>query len=420
MLSDRRLFLKGSLGIAAASLWSSRLCADEAAGANFDPDTLFLTWQRDPTTTMTVQWVGIDEDPQRRPVSFIAHGDDVWQSVLPTKRPYPRTDKRHAFRAELTGLKPGSEYRFQIGKTSPVYRFRTMPAKLTNTFTFVSGGDCGINHNTVETNVLAARQDPMFALIGGDLGYDDGRDAGVSLAFLKNYRKHMIDSRGRMVPMLVCIGNHEVRGGYDQPRENAPFFFAMHDGLFSERSYAALDFGDYLSLVLLDSGHIARIDGEQTAWLDKSLAERTERPHLIAANHVPAYPSHREYDAENIRGVGSGNRKHWSPLFEKHNVDIVLEHHDHTFKRTYPLKGGLVDKNGLVYLGDGSWGRLRPPIPLEQRPYLAKVEMAYHLTVHRIEGEKRFHLAMAEGGRIADVCMTTKRPQRTLGRGAPT
>src|SRR4051794_18417711 len=24
----------------------------------FKPDTLFLTWQQDPTTTMTVQWIG--------------------------------------------------------------------------------------------------------------------------------------------------------------------------------------------------------------------------------------------------------------------------------------------------------------------------------------------------------------------------
>ena len=26
--------------------------------ATFQPTTLFLTWHRDPTTTMTVQWVG--------------------------------------------------------------------------------------------------------------------------------------------------------------------------------------------------------------------------------------------------------------------------------------------------------------------------------------------------------------------------
>ena len=49
-------------------------------------------------------------------------------------------------------------------------------------------------------------------------------------------------------------------------------------------------FGDYLSLVLLDTEHLCPIAGEQTAWLSKTLADRQDYPHLIAANHVPAYP----------------------------------------------------------------------------------------------------------------------------------
>ena len=43
-------------------------------------------------------------------------------------------------------------------------------------------------------------------------------------------------------------------------------------------------------------------------------------------------------------------------------MDAVLEHHDHTFKRTHPLKDGMKDKYGVPYLGDGSWGQVRTPI----------------------------------------------------------
>ena len=94
-------------------------------------------------------------------------------------------------------------------------------------------------------------------------------------------------------------------------------------------------------------------------------------------------------------------------------MDAVLEHHDHTFKRTHPLKDGLVDKYGVPYLGDGSWGQLRPPATPEKRPYLARVGQAYHLTVHRLEGEQRFHVALEESGKIADVCGSTgKRPAK--------
>jgi hypothetical protein len=143
------------------------------------------------------------------------------------------------------------------------------------------------------------------------------------------------------------------------------------------------------------------------------LAECCERPHVIVAQHVPSYPSYRSFD---VTGVES--RKHWVPLFEKHNVDVVLEHHDHTFKRTHPLKDGLLNKNGLMYLGDGSWGALRALHESEPRPYLARASSNYHVSLHRLEGEQRFHIAMAHEGRVVDVCTTGKRPRRSMGRGA--
>ncbi len=195
---------------------------------------------------------------------------------------------------------------------------------------------------------------------------------------------------------------------------DGPFFFAVHDGLYSERSFATLDFGDYLSLVLLDTGHVAPIGGEQAAWLDKTLAARADFSNLIVCNHVPAYPSFRPLTGlAGKLGTGEGNREHWVPLFERHNVDLVLEHHDHTFKRTHPLRDGHVDEaRGILYLGDGSWGRLRSPKKPEERPYLAATNDVYHLTLHRLEGEQRFHMAIEESGRIIDVCSTRKKARR--------
>jgi hypothetical protein len=413
---DRRGFLGTSLGGLAALGTGPVLLAAQPAAREQDPDrpdTLFLTWQRDPTTTMTVQWIGKERAPEDAAVAFAVRGQDVWQSVIPRQRPYPMTDLR-VFRAELTGLTPGTEYQFRLGGRAPIWRCRTMPAKATDTFSFISGGDCGVDAHAVANNIIAAKQDPMFALIGGDLGYDNGTSAATSLQFMRNYSKHMVDSQGRLIPLVVCIGNHEVRGGYGKPRQDAPFYFALHDGLFAERSYATLDFGDYLSLVLLDTGHVAPIGGEQADWLDKSLAARTDRPHLFVVNHVPAYPSYRPFvGKDGSAGTGRENRTHWVPLFEKYHVDLVLEHHDHTFKRTHPLKGGLVDPNGILYLGDGSWGRLRVPKASEERPYLATVNGSYHLTLHRLEGDRRFHMALEETGKIIDVCMTQKKRRRT-------
>ncbi|HJZ53887.1 MAG TPA: metallophosphoesterase family protein [Gemmataceae bacterium] len=432
MLSpSRRAFLGASL----ASFTAGRALAvdppplplpkgDEPA---FQPTTLLLTWHRDPTTTMTVQWVGtVGETPDTkvyyRPAAPalsapLAAGTGVppalatplWAAQPTTARPYPLSDFK-LFRAELTGLTPGTDYAFRIGKESAIYRFRTMPAKATDTIHFISGGDCGANTHAVANNVQAARQDPMFAIVGGDLAYENGKSVGTHLAFLRNYSKHMVGRNGRLIPMVACIGNHEVDGGYAKGREKAPFFYSLFDGLFPETGYATLDFGDYLSLVLLDTGHTSAIGGDQADWLDGTLRARRDHPHVFVVNHVPAYPSARKAEGEGGKaGTGELNRRHWVPLFERYRVPVVLEHHDHTFKRTKPLLGGHADADGVLYLGDGSWGRLRAPQPPEKLSVMAAINQDYHLSLHRIQGEERFHLALGEEGRVMDVARTGQR-----------
>jgi hypothetical protein len=418
---NRRGFLGSSLGgiAAAMALPSLLLARGETADVaieslfgpdGYDPNTLFLTWQRDPTTTMTVQWLA-PETPDDKSISYKLSMGTTPQRAITVTKPYPNTELR-VHRCELTGLDQGGEYQFQIGASSPIYRFRTMPAKATNTIQFVTGGDSGIDKHAVTTNQLAARQDPQFVLIGGDLAYDNGEAPSVFTRFLQNYHKHLVDSDGRLIPMLSCIGNHEVVDGYFAKRSDSPQYLSFFDGLFAEKTFGVLDIGDYLSLVLLDTNHIAPVAGEQTDWLARTLAERQERPHLIVVNHVPAYPSHRDpnpHDGE--AGTGADQRLHWSPLFERYKVDCVLEHHDHTFKRTHPLTGGHIDKHGVLYLGDGSWGKLRVPHTPEERPYLAAVAEAYHMTLHRLEGQQQFHVALNDAGKVADVCVTnSKRP----------
>jgi hypothetical protein len=420
---QRREFLRSTVGGAASALalgasrWAAKASAAESVptlldSSGYDPEALFLTWQGDPTTTMTVQWVApetaVDTAIHYRPLtgSVLLHGKTITKS-------FPETDLK-VHRAELTGLVQDTEYQFQIGTGSPVYRFRTMPAKATNPIQFVSGGDSGVGEHAIANNILAAKQEPRFALLAGDLAYDNGRSPETMVEFLRNYRKHMVDPAGRLIPMISCIGNHEVDGGYGKQRSDSPHYLSLFDGFFRERTFGVLDIGDYLSLVLLDTDHIAPVEGEQTDWLARTLAERQDRPHLIVANHVPAYPSYRPPYGEDGKGAtGADQRLHWSPLFERYKVDVVLEHHDHTFKRTHPLTNGLKDKNGVLYLGDGSWGKLRTPHPPEERPYLAAVAESYHISLQRLEGSRQYHVALEDTGKVADVTVTeSKRPSR--------
>jgi hypothetical protein len=418
---DRRQFLAAAGSIAGAA-GLRPLFADApkfAPSPSFEPDVLFLTWQRDPTTTMTVQWIGTEEEGRDRQVVWYAkEGEKEWRSAASETRPFPKTERK-IYRTELTGLSPGTDYRFRIGLDSAEKRFRTMPRTAGDVVQFISGGDAGVGPATINSNKVAASQSPSFVFMGGDLAYENGVNPQVFLYYLRGYSKQLIDSEKRLIPLLGCLGNHEVVGGYGKPRSDAPFFYSIFDGLFPETGYNVLDFGDYLSLVILDSNHTTPIGGEQTSWLERTLREREDHPNVLVYYHVPSYPSVRPIDLDHMEaGTGAESRKHWVPLFERYNVDVVFEHHDHAYKRTHPLIGNQTNENGVLYLGDGSWGRLRRPKTPEERPYLAVVNESYHLSLHRIEGDKRFHVALSDQGKVVDVCTTRKR-RRSKSAGSP-
>src|SRR5205823_2593261 len=129
-------------GLAALSLGPSLLAqekkkAKEKAKAappvvSNDPlASLFLTWQQDPTTTMTIQWVGSDMASEPT-IQYSPLAADDWKPAKTIRKPFPDTELK-VRRCELTGLTPGTEYKFRLGGAANELRFRTMPAKATNT-----------------------------------------------------------------------------------------------------------------------------------------------------------------------------------------------------------------------------------------------------------------------------------------------
>lgn len=371
-----------------------------AARPTYDPDTLFLTWHGDPTTSMTIQWLDEQSRGSSFAVWFAAESSSRWQKVDSTADPFPLT-KLLRHRANMRGLKPDTLYRFRVGLNSPEYRFRTAPARLDRPLTFVHGGDSGSGVGAVLVNKFAAKQNPLFAFLGGDIAYSNGRTPSLEIAFLQNWKRHMVAPDGRLIPLIVAIGNHEVDGGYNKTLEEAPFFNSLFGPRFGRHGYATYDFGDYLSIIALDSGHVTPIEGAQTRWLEAQLEKRRRVPHVFAAYHVPAYPSHRPYDGE-----GPGKiREHWVPVMERFPLAAVLEHHDHTYKRTHPLRGGKVDPAGLVFIGDGAWGAgprtVKSP---DELWYLKTSAPRLHCIVTTLEGGKRTHTAVEPNGNVLDTC----------------
>ncbi len=347
--------------------------------------TLFLTWEGNPQTSMVVEWLQAEPEAQRIEIQSSV-GNDAWKVCETSSRPFGESSDSGLWVGccRLRGLTPDTRYRLRFdGRLE--YSFQTPPMLIETPVSIAFGGDAGPNPGTVRTCRLAASQDPMFAVLGGDLAYANGRAPERWVEFLGVWHREMRRSNGDLIPLVVSIGNHEVDKHRGQGRDAAPYFYSLF-ALFAEHGYASLDFG-WLTLLLLDSGHTEPVAGAQSEWLERELQTYENRAHLIAVYHVPGFPSFRRYED----GTAPLIREHWSPLFERYGVDWVFENNDHTFKRTHPLRGSHPAADGVVYFGDGSWGVLpRSALPETAEPYLANTATGNVFTHVTLTATDRF------------------------------
>ncbi|MEO0586425.1 MAG: metallophosphoesterase [Planctomycetota bacterium] len=383
-------------------------------------EAVWATWQRDPTTTLTVHWLGPLD--RRWASASICAADEaeaaseqgvpaaLYTTIPAGARPMPGTHDRVIYVAEFVGLEPNTAYLVAVpGRERPV-RLRTLPADPEAPLRFAAGGCVYKDKRPFERMVKAvAHHDPHFALIAGDIAYADGdvEQAYRWLYLLATWENLARRADGSLIPFVMAIGNHEVSaGGRGRTKAFAPFFYSLF-AFPAPAGYGVLDIGEHLSIFLLDSGHTNSVPGHQTDWLADELEARADRTHLIAAYHVPAYPSARSFSNTKNREV----RRHWTPLFDAFGVDLVIEADDHAYKRTLPLLGGKPHPRGTVYVGDGGFGMhsLRTPadpgtgsIFGNRRAYLAHTAEKTHGELITIHGNERTILAMDPEGLIFD------------------
>jgi acid phosphatase type 7 len=403
--------LAGCMPTVEPSAWEPARITLNAEG--WEPTGIFLTWRQDPSSTMVIDWHTVGES--REPVlQFRRSGEQRWQSRMPATFPFPHSE-RTIHRVELTDLRPDATYEFRMGEGSRSYAFRTMPTRLTRPLRFIAGGDVRHDAEWMEqTGRRAASYDPDFIMFGGDLAYANGLANNVDRwhEWFDAIRRTLVTPEGRAIPILLAVGNHEVAGSYhfridgyrqddESRRRISPFFYTLF-ATPGQPGYHVIDFGNYMSVFLLDTDHTNPVVGEQTRWLEGVLRERESVPHLFPIYHVPAYPSVRVFEGE----VSQRVREHWVPLFERYGVRVAFENHDHVYKRTFPLLGGQRSEDGIVYLGDGAWGVDVREIGRDwngERPwYLERGESRRHFILGEVRAEERRFIAVDENGEVID------------------
>ena len=324
---------------------------------------VYLEWVNDPTSTIVINWIEDDTSGVAEVLYRIRGSSADWTSTVGSVSTIPDTYLKKNM-VQLTGLSPNSNYEFKIDSFTEIHNFRTLPADLTNSVRFLVTGDVyGDGSDPVlDTNLFtqisehASAQNPYFVVLSGDIIHLDlaneynQNTLNRYFKFLKEWTEYMITPQGNRIPMVVGLGNHELPQRFGGSPPDAKYFNALFSfpGL---QGYNTLDFGDYLSLILLNTDHTARIEGAQTSWLDQQLNQKSNVKHVFPIYHVSAYPS----SVDPLPGRGLEVLNYWTPIFEKYNVKFAFEHDRHGYKRTVPLKAGELNSCGVRYFGEGGF-----------------------------------------------------------------
>jgi len=297
------------------------------------PRLIHLSWQNDPSTTMTIMW---RSEPGAEGIVEYGKSPEHTKSVESETHRYRfgRTEVCwHT--AEMTGLEPNTIYHYRLKTSEPWesedYTFKTAPVKgeQKTSFKFVTLNDVQGSYETFEKAVQMVKKENVdLILYLGDFTRS-GSQPEWDLWF--KCGKEIF----REVPLMSVRGNVDGTLYLDQ------FAFPGNERWFS------IDYGNvhFVFLSTMTEGEVA----EQRPWLLNDLQENNNT-WTIAMAHKAAFGSAAQNGPEQYIV------DHWVDVFENYGVDLYLNGHEHSYERTWPLKGGEINEDGIIYITNSSAG----------------------------------------------------------------
>jgi 3',5'-cyclic AMP phosphodiesterase CpdA len=312
-----------------ASAWPDRIVVTFAG----DPArTLAISWRTD-TSAEIVQAQIAKATPDAR---FDVGADKVAVAAqmfdVPQNAGLPRV---HYHSALFTGLQPDTLHAYRVGggdgKWSEWFQVRTAPATSAPiTFLYLGDAQNGILSHWARTirAAFVAAPEARFIIHAGDLVNQGSRDFEWAEWFKAVGFIH------GMIPAIPVAGNHEyARVGPDPQTAQRmlslvwrPQFTLPEDASLPadlKETVYSVRYSDDLEVFVLDTN--APQMEAQTAWLDAKLSSSTAR-WRVATFHHPVFSSAGDRDNPRQRGA-------ILPVLKKHDVDLVLQGHDHTYAR---------------------------------------------------------------------------------------
>ena len=307
------------------------------------PDQIVLTWSKDPTSSIDVQW---------RSNTTVKEGTvQYWKKntsdTIASKASVSGMEDRmlyndryiNRFTSNLNNLEAGSIYEYRVGSEegklwSSVRNFKT-EANDTKDFSFIWFGDTHRDPKWAELLKDANLRHPetSFYSIAGDVVTTGLYRSEWDQFF--GYSEDVFSYK----PLMPVPGNHDRQDGlgawmyyqlFSLP-ENGP------KNVDPESTYA-FEYGNALFL-MIDS---TQPNEAQTQWIESQL-KNSDATWKFAMFHFPPYNFEEPY---------LDIQQEWGGLFDTYHVDMVMSGHIHYYMRSKPINNGkVVDsfKDGTVY-----------------------------------------------------------------------
>lgn len=375
------------------------------------PESLRLSWQHDPQTTMTISW----NTRSDATLPTIEYGTTTSYGNIKTGATITGIASGSYYHTvELTGLAPNTLYHFRARGDEEWGNddiFRTAPST-NNTFSFVAMADMGTSQHTTAITTRASQQDAAFALISGDLAYASGSTARETWeTWLR-----ILEKISHTVPVMPALGNHDVESGVKE--SSGELFFTKTFALPPENgeTYYSFDYGD-AHFVALDSNDYngLKVNGAQYRWLENDVRSTSKKWKIVYFHHPP-YSSSTNHKSERRL------QEALSPLFDAQGIDLVITGHDHNYERTYPIRtagfneptvastdqSNYTNPGAPIYIVTGGGGRSLYGLQSPKPAWSATGCRCYEFFKVTISGNMLSGVTIGEDGAVVDSFSLTK------------
>jgi len=257
------------------------------------------------------------------------------------------------------GIRPGKKYCYNVylplsastnSYISSSSTFTSFYDESISSFSFVAFSNNGFNSDEenveLSSSVASLKNDYMFIIHTGNIsssGMIDDTDKKFFIPFL-----NIINSK----PVFISPGPQE----YGDERNKAKGYKIFKENYASYHSFAKNGLSPHYYYVDISKARFIFIDNnsfndiaaapllvagsKQYIWLEGVLKYSKDKKWIFVVLNYPLYPS----------ASASNDIKDLEELFIKYNVDIVFQNGSSYYLRTKPVKYGVYDDKGIIYI----------------------------------------------------------------------